>query len=129
MKNQKNHVDERFYLWWACPDTQRRERAGVAYYNEEKGDYRLMLNFFPGNNYFLKYSGGDEFYSKYKLYAVKGKGGPKDRFLQGEGVLNRSSEEVVIQVAPFQKLLVINLRENDSKCRPRHLKLSNEACA
>jgi len=98
------------YLWWHCPQTQNRDMAGVAYYNEESGDYRLILNFFPDNNYFLKCVGGDSESPRYRLVAVKEKGGKGSRFFQGDGFFNNKTNEVVIQTAPFSKLLVMNLK-------------------
>ena len=105
-----NKNDERFYVWWHCPHTQNRDMAGVAYYNERDGDYRIILNFFPDNNYFLKCVGGSEDSLRYRLISVKEKGGKGSRFTQGDGILNSKTDEIVIQVAPFSKLLVVNLR-------------------
>ena len=106
-----NRQKELFYLWWHCPVTENRDMAGVAYYNEDSGDYRLILNFFPDNNYFLKCMGGDADRLRYRLVSVKEKGGKGSRFFQGDGFLNCTNNEVVIHAAPFSKLLVLSLKE------------------
>ncbi len=111
--NEKK-LDERFYLWWHCPQTQNRDMAGVAYYNEDTGDYRLVLNFFPNNDYFLKFVGGTDDHCRYRLIAVKERQGGGGRFFQGEGILNKSTGQILIQAAPFSKLLVVSLDEEDS---------------
>ncbi len=108
MKNL-NNKDEFYYMSWFCPQTGSREIAGVAYYNEESSDYRLIINFFPENNYFLKCSEVLDGVCHYKLLAVKQRGGASSRFFQGNGVLNRGKNEITIKVAPFSKLLIINL--------------------
>ena len=91
--------------------TENRDMAGVAYYNEDSGDYRLILNFFPDNNYFLKCMGGDTDLFRYRLVSVKEKSGKSSRFFQGDGLLNKTTNEVVIQAAPFSKLLILSLKE------------------
>ncbi len=116
MNNQNNNFKERehFYLWWHCPQTQNRDMAGVAYYDEEDGDYRLVLNFFPDNVYFLKCIGATSDQCRYRLIAVKPRGGKGSRYYQGDGILNNSANEIIIQAAPFTKLLVMSLKGKKS---------------
>ena len=111
MNYQNNNLNERehFHLWWHCPQTQNRDMAGVAYYEEGDGDYRLILNFFPDNVYYLKCIGADSDQCHYRLIAVKPRGGKGSRFYQGDGILNNKANEIVIQAAPFSKLLVMSL--------------------
>jgi hypothetical protein len=114
MVTQRNKVNEqeRFYLWWHCPQTQNRDMAGVAYYNEGDGDYRLIINFFPDNDYFLKCIGGANDQYRYRLVAVKKRDGKAGRFYQGDGIFNKATNEIVIQAAPFSKFLVMSLKQN-----------------
>lgn len=119
----KDCSDERFYVWWYCPQTKLRDMAGVAYYNEKNGDYRLILNFFPDNNYFLKcLGGGTNEPCHYRLLSVKERKGKKGRFFQGEGVLDNVANEIIIQTAPFSKWLVVSLSESSSHHRPSNSK-------
>lgn len=117
MINQKSesNQNERFYLWWLCPQTQSRDMVGIAYYNEKDGDYRLILNFFPDNNYFLKCIGASSEQCRYRLVAVKERGGKSSRFFQGDGILNNETGEIVIQTAPFSKFLVMTLNGVSSR--------------
>lgn len=38
---------EKFSLQWLCPLTGRKHPAGVAFFNEEQGDYRLKVDVMP----------------------------------------------------------------------------------
>ena len=100
---------EYFHLWWHCPQSNKRDMAGVAYYDDADGDYRIVLNFFPENFYFLKSIGSTNDQCLYRLVSVKPRGGKGSRFFQGEGFLNKATNEVVIRTAPFSKLLVLGL--------------------
>lgn len=115
MSHNRQKTDfERFYLWWECPKTSQRDIAGVAYYNESNGDYRVVINFLPDNNYFLKSIGGPSDEWRYRLLSVKAKGGKTSRFIQGEGVLNQEKNEVVIRLYPFVKPLILSFNSLDS---------------
>jgi len=39
--------NEKFGLKWICPLTGRKHPAGVAFFNEEQGDYRLKVDVMP----------------------------------------------------------------------------------
>lgn len=112
-------MSDRFYLWWHCPINQSRQMAGVAYYNKQSGDYRLIINFFPDHQYFLKCLGGTEESCHYRLLSVRKRGGKGSRFFQGEGVLVNSTREIVIQTAPFSKWLIVSLGEDSPSSNPR----------
>ncbi len=127
--NDKNKANERFYVWWHCPHTNSREMAGVAYYNEKNGDYRLILNFFPDNHYFVKPMGGEAGrpcrYRLISMKPMKERGGRTKIFTQGEGFLDPSTHEIIMQPAPFFKQLVVSLRD-ESKNSLNHSNQFNQ---
>ncbi len=44
MTEKQDHKQECFRLYWVCNNSGRRFPAGVAFYNEPKGDYRLKID-------------------------------------------------------------------------------------
>ena len=44
MKQEKQKCHR---LFWLCTESVRRHPAGVAFYNEPQGDYRLKVDVFP----------------------------------------------------------------------------------
>lgn len=103
---------ETFYLSWHDPKTGMRRPAGVAFFDGEFGDYRLKLDFFPDNQYYLRCLGTDNLIARYRLEVVhKNKEG---KFLRrvpvGEGFLSPSGE-VRVQPFPLDKELVLALKD------------------
>ena len=105
MENEKT---ETFYLWWIDAQKGSRKPAGVAFFDNEFGDYRFKLDFFPENQYYLRCLGGDNLTVRYRLEVVhKNKEG---KFLRrvpvGDGYCNALGE-VHISPFPFEKELVL----------------------
>ncbi len=103
---------ETFYLSWLDPQKGTRKPAGVAFFDTEFGDYRLKLDFFPDNQYYLRCLGGDNNVVRYRLEVVhKNKEG---RFMRrvpvGEGYATPTNE-VRIAPFPFEKELVLMLKD------------------
>ena len=40
----KTTHNNKFHLWWLNTKTNKRVHAGLAYFNEEKGDYSLVIS-------------------------------------------------------------------------------------
>ena len=52
MKNKSR--TENFYLWWVEEKTKKRYFAGVAFREEEYGEYRLKIDCYPNRRLYLK---------------------------------------------------------------------------
>jgi hypothetical protein len=107
---------ETFYLSWFDAKDGSRKPAGVAFFDDEFGDYRFKLDFFPDNQYYLRCLGGDNVTTRYRLEVVhKNKDG---KFLRrvpvGEGYANVLGE-VHIRPFPFDRELVLTLKETESE--------------
>ena len=40
----KKYNNNKFHLWWLDTKTNKRLHAGLAYFNESRGDYSLVIN-------------------------------------------------------------------------------------
>lgn len=119
MNNLNINECEHFNLWWHCPISQSREKAGVAFYDDRSGDYRVYLNFFPDSRYLLRCMGGSSECLKYRFLSCPKNGGGMKRYQQGEGLFVRPAGEIVIQTAPFSKLLILSLKGKSKKVARR----------
>ena len=44
----------RFFLWWIDLSGKKRYPAGIAFWNESFGDYRLIVDCYPNRRFYLK---------------------------------------------------------------------------
>lgn len=98
-------------LFWHNQQTETRLEAGVAFYEENYGEYRLKIDLLPGNRYYLRpVSSSDEKIRFVVEVVLKKKGGLFDRKIIGHGysrgVHNR---EIWIEFGPFERPLVVVL--------------------
>ena len=111
---KEHEKTETYYLWWVDPNRGTRNPAGVAFFDNEFGDYRLKLDFLPENQYYLRCIGGSTERVQYRLEVVhKNKEG---KFLRRVPVGEGSSVpngDIQIRVFPFDKELVLTLKEEE----------------
>jgi hypothetical protein len=108
---------ELFYLYWLDTFTGKRYRAGVAFYQEEFLEYQLKLDVVTdGRPLYLKPSGSIDSRVNYRVESVvKRRDG---RFLRrvevGTGYSDSNTDnEVQIDLGPFSRLLVLDLKRNE----------------
>ena len=106
-KNGKNKPIE---LWWFDKEEKSYEPAGVAFYDEKFGEYRLKIDINPDTCYYLKPIATQEDQTSYRVEVVikKSDGEFKFRRPVGKGYSNTmSSGDVVMQLGPYSKLLIL----------------------
>jgi hypothetical protein len=98
---------EKFNLHWLCPHTGRRVPAGVAFYNQQQGDYRLKLDVMPEEKMlYLKASSASDNRTRFRVEsAVKRGGQVTHRAEIGSGV--SKDDEIHMDIGPFSRLLVL----------------------
>lgn len=108
----ENKKPETCYLWWLDAKHGTRSPAGVAFFDDQFGDYRFKIDFFPDNQYYLRCMGGEAGRVQYRLEVIhKNKEG---KFLRrvpvGEGYSDPNGD-VRIRVFPLDKELVLVLKD------------------
>lgn len=121
-KNQNN----KFHLWWLNTKTNKRLHAGLAYFNEEKGDYSLLVSSLETSyekkrhfEVFLRpilTSCSSIYYRVEKVIFCKGK---VNRHTVGEAFFNQKTNgEVHITFEPYtssEKKLVLSLNKKQEE--------------
>lgn len=111
---------EKFYLWWMCRDSDRRLPAGVAFYDEKYGEYRLKIDFIQAlqdkqdHQFYLRPIGKVDERFLFRAEAVLKKDGKfAGRYPVGEGYASSDTGgEVHIDLGPFEKILVLSLNQS-----------------
>ena len=108
---QKEQKAEPHYLWWEDRENQSNLAAGVAFWDDEFGEFRLKIDIFPGQNYYLRTVGSANGRPIYRAeVAVKKNGRFVARRAVGEGkILDQYPEQIFINFGPFSKRLVMVL--------------------
>ena len=107
MTEQKN---EKLNLFWVCAQTGRRYPAGVAFFNEEQGDYRLKIDALPEEKLiYLKVSSMNEGVVYYRVEAaVKKDGRVIQRVEIGSGQSDAENRyPIVMDIGPYSRNLVL----------------------
>ncbi len=79
-KIEQKQKSERLNLYWLCSQTGRKHSAGVAFFNEEQGDYRLKIDVMPEDKtLFLKAVSSSDGVTYYRVEAAVKKAGREDR--------------------------------------------------
>ena len=126
MEKENQKVRDNFHLWWVNTKSNKRFYAGRAYYNEEKGDYALIINFLE-SSYETKKS--SEIYlrpintlpdhSYFRVEKVISRKGKSDRFPIGDAWLSKETQgDIFINIEPltsFHKKLVLTLPEKNEE--------------
>jgi len=105
---------ETFYLWWENPNIAKRTPAGVAFYDEKFGEYRLKIDQIPDDQvYYLKPTSSDNGRIDYQVDKVLKRSG---RFLKrvetGDGYSDKDSQgEIYIDFGGFGKRLILTFNK------------------
>ena len=116
--NNENGKPEVFRLWWKRKDSERRIPAGVAFYDEKYGEYRLKIDYLQALMdkadpcFYLRTVGSEDNKILFRAETVLKKDG---RFMGrrpvGEGYSSKETDgEVYIDFGPHEKLLVMTLK-------------------
>lgn len=105
-----NKKSEKFSLQWLCPLTGKKHPAGVAFFNEEQGDYRLKVDVMPEDKIlYLKVSSMTDKKVLYRVEAaVRKNGRVTHRTEVGTGYANvDEGYPIYMDVGPFSRQLVL----------------------
>ena len=107
MSNNSNNEVKCHRLYWLCSQSGRRYPAGVAFFNESKGDYRLKVDAFcEEKSVYLKPVSMLDGVVNYRVEATK-KGG---QFRAEIGVGHASVNEgypIYMDIGPYDRTLVL----------------------
>lgn len=101
---------ETFNLFWLCNQTGRKHPAGVAFFNEPQGDYRLKIDTMPDEKLiYLKVSSMSDGVIYYRVEAaVKKAGRITHRSEIGSGHANANDGyPIYMDIGPFSRTLVL----------------------
>ena len=102
-QNKKNQ------LWWFDKEDKCYFPAGVAFYEEKYGEYRLKIDVHPESQYYLRSLSSNENEVQYRLEVVlKKRGKFKGRQIVGWGHSNPLTQgDILINFGPYKKYLVL----------------------
>lgn len=108
-KNEPMQKSERLNLFWLCSQTGRKHPAGVAFFNNEQGDYRLKIDIMPEDKtLFLKAVSSSADTTYYRIEAaVKKAGRVVHRAEIGSGYAKKDDSTVYMDIGPFSRMLVL----------------------
>jgi hypothetical protein len=95
-------------LYWLCSESGRRHPAGVAFFNESKGDYRLKVDALPGDKgFYLKPISMTDGVINFRVEAVV-RGSPQTRVEIGVGHASvDTGYPVFMDIGPYCRTLVM----------------------
>ncbi len=100
-------------LWWLNEQTRKSQHAGVAYYNEEQGDYYLYLSYLPHDKRYRYTLRPFETLNDVTLYRVERteKVANKNvvrRKKVGDAISSKKTNgDIYIDLGPHSKILVL----------------------
>ena len=108
-KIEQKQKTERLNLYWLCSQTGRKHPAGVAFFNEEQGDYRLKIDVMPDDKtLFLKAVSSNDDVTYYRIEAaVKKAGRVVHRAEVGSGYAKKEESTIYMDIGPFSRTLVL----------------------
>ena len=110
---EQTKKSERLNLYWLCNQTGRKHPAGVAFFNEEQGDYRLKIDVMPDDKtLFLKAISSSNEMTYYRIEAaVKKAGRVVHRAEIGAGYGKKEEHVVYMDIGPFSRTLVLEQQQ------------------
>ena len=116
--NNINKKSETFYLWWHNNYTQKLNNAGVAFYDERFGEYKLNIDMWPGVEYILRPVGHENDKTIYRGEVTVRKNGKYfKRMPVAEGFSDESTEGYIhVQFWNLEKplFLTFNARKKEN---------------
>lgn len=101
---------DKFNLFWHCSDTGRKHPAGVAFYNEIQGDYRLKIDVMPEDKmiYLKPFSVSDN-QTRFRVESAVKRGGQLTHRAEIGSGLSQSSEiyPIHMDIGPFSRTLIL----------------------
>ena len=93
------------HLWWENKDSKVRTHAGVAFYNERFGEYRLKLDVLGNERQlYCKIIGSADGFIRYRMELVKRKDGifwRRQRVGEGYSNIKEVGADVYIEIPPY----------------------------
>lgn len=104
---------ERLNLYWLCAQTGRKHPAGVAFFNEEQGDYRLKIDVMPEDKtLYLKAISMGEDVTHYRVEAaVRKSGRVVHRAEIGSGYAKKEDSTIYMDIGPFSRALILEQQQ------------------
>lgn len=111
MNNEQVKYTKPHLLWWYEKDSNRNLPAGVAFYDDKFGEYRLKLDVHPETQYYLKPTGFQNEKVLYRAEVVIKKDGKfHQRKVIGEGYSSeQTNNDIHIDFGPYSKTLVMGV--------------------
>lgn len=98
----------KYVLYWLSKSRNKRMPAGVAFYDEQFGEFRFRLDFFPNTDLYLKATAYTDAGTRYRLEIVKkGSNGKFLRRLPVGSAYESENGETIIEAFPFERSLVL----------------------
>lgn len=111
--NTENKKPETLYLAWLDPRDKKLRDAGVAFYNEQYGEYMLKIDEDYGKRFFLKAISSNDNRTQYRMEMLltKRNGDFLKRQCVGDGYSQRSTDgNIHIQYGSKYATLVLFLK-------------------
>ena len=111
----KEKINTLASLWWFDREEKKYLAAGVAFYDDKYGEYRLKIDINPETCYYLRPIASVEGKRLYRAEVViKSNGKFKFRRTVGEGYSNDLTDgNIIVRFGPYEKLLVLEEIGND----------------
>jgi hypothetical protein len=115
MNKQNLKKCDGFQLWWFDEQTKNYFPAGVAFHDEQYGEYRLKIDMHPENQYYLRPLESSNDLINYRVEVIIKKNGKfYQRKIVGEGRSSNATQgDIVISLGPYSKKLILGGVKND----------------
>ncbi|MBK24510.1 MAG: hypothetical protein CME70_11000 [Halobacteriovorax sp.] len=109
MNNANKQKNETFQLYWFEPQSNKYFPAGVAFHDEQFGEYRLKIDMYPDNQYYLKALNSTDETVSYRVEVVVKKNGKfHQRKVVGEGYSSsQTNGDIIMSLGPYTKKLLL----------------------
>lgn len=109
MKNENTKQYETLQLWWFDDQAKKNFPAGVAFHDEQFGEYRLKIDMHPEGQYYLRPLNSTDDLVNYRVEVVIKKNGKfHQRKLVGMGLSgDKTNGDVIMNLGPYTKKLIL----------------------
>ena len=113
METNKTTKNETFQLWWYDQQTNKYYPAGVAFHDEQFGEYRLKIDMHPENQYYLKPMDSTNGHINFRVEVViKRNGKFHQRRPIGEGFSSPDTNgDIVMNLGPYTRKLLLGAKQ------------------